>query len=92
MNALTYLRAGATVNAMIVDLDMPVMNGWDFLAACCRDALWSQIPVIVVTGVEIAARRRRELGPVMIFTKPCNFDDLLTAVRRVMIRSVSEKD
>jgi len=30
--ALDYLRSGAPVNALIVDLDMPVMNGWDFLA------------------------------------------------------------
>src|SRR5256885_7477572 len=31
--ALAYLRSGAPVNALIVDLDMPIMNGWDFIAA-----------------------------------------------------------
>lgn len=91
IEALTYLRSGAPVNAMIVDLDMPVMNGWDFLATCRLDAVWSRIPSIVVTGVDVAGRRRHELGEVTIFTKPCHFDDLLVAVRRVMIRSVTGK-
>ena len=87
VEALTYLRSGAPVNAMIVDLDMPVMDGWDFLATCRLDPVWSHIPTIIVTGVDVASRRK-ELGEVMIFTKPINFDELLNALRWVMTRKV----
>jgi len=86
--ALDYLRSGKSVNALIVDLDMPVMSGWEFLAACREHHQWRTIPILVLTGVSIAERRRNELGPVPVFTKPVNFDELLAAVRRAMIREV----
>jgi len=88
VEALAHLSSGAPVSAMIVDLDMPLMNGWDFLATCRLDAVWSRIPAIVVTGVDVAAQRREEFGDVSFFTKPINFDELLAAIRRVMIREV----
>ena len=86
--ALEYLRSGEPVNALIVDLDMPVMSGWEFLAACREHHQWRILPTLVLTGVSIAERRRNELGPVPVFTKPVNFDELLGAVRRAMIRVV----
>ena len=86
--ALEYLRSGEPVNALIVDLDMPVMSGWEFLAACREHHQWRTMPTLVLTGVSIAERRRNELGPVPVFTKPVNFDELLAAVRRAMIRVV----
>jgi CheY-like chemotaxis protein len=86
--ALVYLRSGAPVSSIILDLDMPVMNGWDFLAECRRHSTWSTIPTLVVTGISIAERRRNELGAVEVFTKPFNFDELLATVRRAMIREV----
>jgi CheY-like chemotaxis protein len=87
--ALAYLRSGATVNALIVDLDMPVMNGWDFLAACRENATWRRIPTLVITGVSIAERRHVDVGDnTTIVIKPCNFDDLVATLRRVMIREV----
>jgi CheY-like chemotaxis protein len=32
--ALDCLRVNPTIAAIILDLDMPVMKGWEFLAAC----------------------------------------------------------
>ena len=89
VEALAYLRSGATVSAMLVDLAMPIMDGWDFLATCRLDPVWSRIPTIVLTGVDVGNRRRQELGDVVIFTKPFNFDELLATVRRLMIRPAS---
>ena len=87
--ALAYLRSGAPVNALIVDLDMPVMNGWDFLAARRENATWRTIPTLVVTGVTIAERRHADVGDdITIVVKPINFDDLVATLRRVMIREV----
>ena len=86
--ALDYLRSGAPVNALIVDLDMPVMNGWDFLAERRQHPTWCAIPTLVFTGVSIAERRRDELGSLPVFTKPVNFDHLLTVLRRAMIHGI----
>lgn len=87
--ALDYLRASLPPSAIILDLDMPIMSGWDFLAECRQNAAWRTIPTIVLTGVSIAERRRDELGAIPIFTKPFNFDELLVTLRRVMIRAVN---
>jgi len=38
--ALDYLRSGKSVNALIVDLDMPVMGEWEFLAARREHHQW----------------------------------------------------
>jgi CheY-like chemotaxis protein len=88
-DALTYLRSGRMVNAIILDMAMPVMNGWDFLAACRKHSGWRLIPTIVLTGLMLDKRNREELDGMPVFTKPFNFDELLAAVRRVMIREVS---
>jgi two-component system, chemotaxis family, sensor histidine kinase and response regulator PixL len=85
--ALEHLRS-ADVHGVIVDLDMPVMNGWEFLEACRQHTAWRTIPTLIVTGMTIDERRQSELGNVVIFRKPFGFDELLAAVRRVMIREV----
>jgi CheY-like chemotaxis protein len=86
--ALDYLRSDEPVHALIVDLDMPVMNGWEFLAECRLHPTRRTIPTLVFTGVSIAERRRDELGSLPVFTKPVNFDHLLAALRRAMIRGI----
>ena len=87
-DALTYLRSGRPVNVIILDVAMPVMNGWDFLAACREHSEWRLIPTILLTGLTLDQRECAELDRMPAFTKPFNFDELLAAVRRVMIREV----
>ena len=88
LDALAHLHSQAPIHGIILDLDMPVMNGWEFLAECRTHPVWSTIPILVLTGVGDQQRRSAELQGVQVFTKPFNFDALLAAVRRVMIRPV----
>ena len=39
-----------TLALIILDLMMPVMSGWEFLARQKRDARMQSVPVVVVTG------------------------------------------
>ena|SRR5689334_8496644 len=49
--ALNWLRAQAELPCMVLlDLRMPVMDGWDFLHAIRAVPKWASIPVIVVSG------------------------------------------
>src|ERR1700741_5281925 len=68
--AMTYLRSGAPLSAIILDLAMPVMSGWDFLAACRQHPDLRLIPTVVLTGLSIDETRRRELDGLTVFTKP----------------------
>jgi len=76
-------------DVILLDLSMPVMNGWEFLAVCRNNETWRGIPMLVVTGMRISEQRRRWLRDVTVLTKPFEFDALLAAVRRAMIREVA---
>jgi len=61
---------------VILDLAMPVMTGWQFLAARDLDEALSKIPVIVVTASRPTSYARGE--PVMV--KPVDLDALLDQI------------
>ena len=82
--ALKYLQNGTNVTAIVLDLMMPVMDGWQFLAEQRRNAEWSRIPTIVVTGVAEPKRRSEELGDLAVFVKPFHFDELMAELRRAL--------
>jgi CheY-like chemotaxis protein len=64
--------------AILLDLTMPVMDGWEFLAHKQRDPrLWA-IPVIVMT----ASGRRAEDGATLHLDKPFGVDALVCAVHQ----------
>jgi CheY-like chemotaxis protein len=48
--ALEVLRSGAPPCVILLDLMMPVMNGWQFREAQARDPEFGKVPVIVVTA------------------------------------------
>src|SRR5215468_3044647 len=46
--ALALLGTGRLPAPVLLDLMMPVMNGWEFLAAVANDPLLTEIPVVVL--------------------------------------------
>lgn len=49
--ALASLASEPIPDLILLDLMMPVMNGWDFLAILRGSPSWSTIPVIVISAV-----------------------------------------
>ena len=83
--ALKYLSSAAShVAAIVLDLAMPVMDGWQFLAERQKHPALKDIPTIVVTGVSEPKRRDEELGDIVVFTKPFHFDDLIRELRQAL--------
>ncbi len=77
VQALQFLR-GTTVFCMILlDLWMPVMNGFEFRSEQLKDPTLAAVPVIVITADHAAARRAVDLGVVAAMTKPIEFEPLL---------------
>src|SRR4051812_43485461 len=72
--ALKRLRTTASTCLIVLDLDLPLMNGQQFRAAQLRDRSLAWIPVIVMSGGTDAARDARELGARTFVRKPIDVD------------------
>ncbi|WP_058600338.1 hybrid sensor histidine kinase/response regulator [Aureimonas ureilytica] len=59
--ALDWLSAHEPPSAILLDLQMPEMDGFEFLARIRSQERWSQIPVVVVTAKELTLDERRIL-------------------------------
>jgi CheY-like chemotaxis protein len=82
--ALDYLRAAGSPPALIIlDLFMPVMDGWQFLDQMKGDATLAQlhIPVIVVTA--LSARVAADA----VIRKPIDLERLLQTISSLLGRS-----
>lgn len=50
LDALTRLRAGMKPAVILLDMMMPVMDGWSFMAELKQDTALASIPIIATTG------------------------------------------
>lgn len=82
--ALERLQAGVQPCVIVLDLMMPVMDGWQFRQQQASDRALARIPVIVVS----AAGRERliEVDADAHLIKPVDLDQLLDRVRRYCAR------
>ena len=64
---------------ILLDMKMPVMNGWVFAKEYHR-RYDKGAPIIVVTAADDARQRAIETGAVGWISKPFDADDLLRAV------------
>jgi len=79
--ALTYLRGGGDARVILLDLRMPVMDGWTFRREQRSDPGLADIPIVVLSGVD--ADRFHELDAAAAFNKPVSFSDVIGVVRRL---------
>jgi CheY-like chemotaxis protein len=80
--ALRQLRARTSVGIILLDLMMPVMNGWQFREHQLKDPTIASIPVLVVTADDRAAQKAADIGAAGFMTKPIEFDQLLRQIAR----------
>ena len=76
--ALALLGTGKQPAVVLLDLMMPVMNGWEFLAAVASDPVLRGLPVVVLT----AAERVQVPGALEVVSKPMDLKELLRVVER----------
>jgi CheY-like chemotaxis protein len=84
--ALDYLDRSCAPCVVLLDLDMPVMNGWVFRAQQLADERLSSIPVVVVTANNEGLRDRFP-GVAGFLYKPLNFKKLAAVLELVCRRA-----
>jgi CheY-like chemotaxis protein len=82
--ALDRLAAGITANVIVLDLMMPVMDGWQFRRRQIEDAQLSKIPTIVVSAA--GRDRMAQISADAYLAKPIDMDELLSRVSQLCAR------
>jgi CheY-like chemotaxis protein len=82
-DALRYLRSVAEVPRLILlDLMMPVMDGWAFRAAQLADERLAKIPVVILSAATDVRQHAAQLRVEEYLIKPLDVPLLLNAIER----------
>lgn len=84
---LAVLRKhGQYISAILLDIQMPVMNGYEFLQYVSNDSVFCKIPVIVTTVLNSVTEEEKclELGATDFIAKPYNSKLILMRVGNII--------
>jgi CheY-like chemotaxis protein len=81
--ALTVIRRQPPA-AVLLDLMMPVMDGWEFLRHCRRAPPCAPVPVAIMSAARNASAQAVELGAQAFLQKPFEFDAIVETVERLV--------
>ncbi len=90
--ALETMHSGRP-DLILLDLMMPEMDGFQFVAALQQIPEWRSIPIVVVTAKDLTEDERRELnGQVaqVVSKQSYERDALLDEVRRLVLQSINQ--
>ena len=78
---------------ILMDLSLPVMDGWEATRRLKADKRTVNIPVVALTGHALAgiSEGAKKAGCDAFVTKPCLPEDLVKEIRRVLDESRSPK-
>lgn len=80
--ALDRLQQSDLPSLILLDLMMPVMDGWLFRSLQLSNPRLASIPVIIISADAGAEQKAMSLSPVQVLGKPIQLDRLLEIVRR----------
>ena len=81
--ALELLHRGLRPAMILLDLNMPVMDGEELWLACRDDPQLSSIPVLILSADAALAVKLTQAGASGFLEKPVHPDQLLDAIRRL---------
>jgi CheY-like chemotaxis protein len=85
--ALEKLEAAdPPVSLILLDLMMPVMDGWEFRRRQ-RGTPAADVPVVVLSAAENVSNKLGDIAPDGLLTKPITLDALVDTIRSVVDRS-----
>src|SRR5437879_3079640 len=81
-DALRQLRSGPRPCLIILDLMMPVMDGWKFRAEQRADPALSSIPIVVLSAATDVRKHAASLAVTDYLVKPVELPALLNTIER----------
>ena len=80
--ALSQLRSMPGARLILLDLRMPVMDGWEFRAEQSRDPALRSIPVVLLSGDGDLEQAAASFDATSVLKKPFDLEELLVVVQR----------
>ena len=65
---------------ILLDLKMPVLDGWGFLAERTKEPLLADVPIVIMSGCRDVAQKAKETGAVAVVRKPVEPQTLLRVI------------
>ena len=82
LEALNRLRSGLRVDAIVLDVMMPMMDGWDFRAEQLADPSLRDTPVVVISACGFTRNTlQQQFKPYEVLLKPLELGGFLRALR-----------
>ena len=77
-------------DVILLDLNMPIMNGFEILGHLKQSVLYQSVPVVILTTSEATAdkERARQLGATEFITKPTTYSGLSAIANRIRLALV----
>src|SRR6266536_3010106 len=82
LEAVNCLKLGNRPDVILLDLSMPVVNGWEFRMFQKRDPDLATIPIILITAGGYTREEVAWLEPSALLPKPLDLPLLLSLIRR----------
>jgi CheY-like chemotaxis protein len=81
--ALDISAQHPTPSLILLDLMMPVMDGWQFRTEQMKDPVLSKVPVVVISADVSVHEKVASFGAASVLPKPISLDRLLRAVEAI---------
>jgi len=81
MAALELIQVHGVPNLILLDMKMPIMNGWEFSAEFTKK-YGNKTPIIVMTAAANVEQRAKDIGASGYIGKPFELDDILRSIKK----------
>ena len=84
LDALARLRSGIRPDVILLDLMMPVMDGYEFVLEVRKHLAFATIPIVVITAAGNARVEATKVSAAGHIQKPFKADELVAALERIV--------
>lgn len=82
LEGLKYLQANQKPDLILIDLMMPVMDGYSFRTEQLKNMDWAKIPTVVMSAEANAKEKMKSFNITAFLSKPVELDMILKTVAR----------
>lgn len=82
LEGLKILQSENSPDLILIDLMMPVMDGYSFRTEQLKNPTWSKIPTVVMSAEANAKEKMKNFSITAFLSKPVELDTILKTVAR----------